>query len=616
MLQNMRIRNRLFLGFGMVLLLFVAVTGVAVHELGALFNATEDLYDHPLTVSRALREMHVYFIKISRTMHMVILDDSETAIDKSEELIKAYEAEVEQRFAILRERFLGDQEKINALYANFLAWRPLRDQVIVLARQQKDSEAFALFEGREAQYEADLERDMQFVIDFAKNKATEFMAEARARRDMASAWVVGLLAAAVVLSTAIVVRTTGAIVRPLEIAISAADRLAKGDVSIDLPPSGGNETGRLLTSMKNMLHNFIRLADTAQEIAGGNTTVEVMPLSDHDLLGLAMRNMVLSLRRTAEAASAIASGDLTIRITPSSEKDLFGKALADMVQNLRAQIRDIVDGANSLASSSGEIAVTTSQLSANAAEVSASVTQTVTSMKEVRQTAELSNDKSKLVSENSRNVVQVSKSGEQSVNETIATMASIQEQMQTIAEGIIALSEKGLSIGDIIIAVDDIAEQSRLLAVNASIEAVKAGEYGKGFGVVAAEIKNLAEQSKQSTAQVRTILTDIQRATSTAVMATEKGSKAVEAGVRQATRTGASIQALAQKITEAAQAASQIEATSNQQLVGIDQVFSAMGSINTAMGQAAEGAKQLESASRGLEQFGRKLKQMVEKYRV
>jgi methyl-accepting chemotaxis protein len=123
--------------------------------------------------------------------------------------------------------------------------------------------------------------------------------------------------------------------------------------------------------------------------------------------------------------------------------------------------------------------------------------------------------------------------GKQSVQASIEAMHRIQEHMASIAESIVRLSEQGQTIGEIIATVNDLAEQSNLLAVNAAIEAAKAGEQGKGFAVVAQEVKSLAEQSKQATAQVRTILNDIQTAMSAAVMATEQGSKAVDAGVKQ-----------------------------------------------------------------------------------
>jgi methyl-accepting chemotaxis protein len=188
--------------------------------------------------------------------------------------------------------------------------------------------------------------------------------------------------------------------------------------------------------------------------------------------------------------------------------------------------------------------------------------------------------------------------------------------MESIAESIVRLSEQGQAIGEIIATVNDVADQSNLLAVNAAIEAAKAGEHGKGFAVVAQEVRNLAEQSKQATAQVRTILTDIQKATSTAVMATEQGTKAVDAGVKQSTEAGESIRVLAHSIAEAAQAATQIVVSSQQQLVGMDQVALAMENIKQASVQNVAGTKQAETAAQSLNELGQKLKQLVAAYRL
>jgi methyl-accepting chemotaxis protein len=164
--------------------------------------------------------------------------------------------------------------------------------------------------------------------------------------------------------------------------------------------------------------------------------------------------------------------------------------------------------------------------------------------------------------------------------------------------------------------VNDLAEQSNLLAVNAAIEAAKAGEQGKGFAVVAQEVKSLAAQSKQATAQVRSILDDIQKATSAAVVAHERGSKAVEAGVKLSGAVRESIRALADSIEEAAQAATQIAVSAQQQLVGMDQVALAMQSTEQASAQNVACTKQTESAAQHLHELGLKLKHLVKQYQV
>jgi methyl-accepting chemotaxis protein len=264
-----------------------------------------------------------------------------------------------------------------------------------------------------------------------------------------------------------------------------------------------------------------------------------------------------------------------------------------------------------LSSSSAEILATTTQVASGAAETAAAVSETTATVEEVKQTAQLASQKAKYVSDTAQKASTVSQAGRESVEEAIFGMHRIQEQMESIAGSIVQLSEQGQAIGEIIAAVNDLAEQSNLLAVNAAIEATRAGEQGKSFGVVAQEIKSLAEQSRQATSQVRRILGDIQKATHAAVLATEQGNKAVEAGVKQSNETSESIRLLSASINDAAQAATQIAVSSQQQMIGMDQIVLAMNNIKEASEQNVAGTKQAELAAHSLHEMGGKLSIMV-----
>lgn len=325
------------------------------------------------------------------------------------------------------------------------------------------------------------------------------------------------------------------------------------------------------------------------------------------------------LKELTRLAEGISSGDLTVTMHDSERYDEVGvlvRIFRTMLERMKRQARDISESVSVLSSSSSEIAVTTAQLASGTEQTAIAVTETTTTVEEVKQTSNLSSQKAKQVSDISQNAVQFSQNGLRMVTETIDGINNIKLQMDYIAETIVKLSEQSQAIGEIITAVDDIAEQSNLLAVNAAIEATKVGEYGKGFIVVAQEIKSLAEQSKQATRQVRTILNDIQKSNTAAAMATEKGSKTVESVVKQSSGTGGSIQELSRSITEASQAAAQIAASSQQQLVGMDQVALAMNNIKQATVQNAASTKQVEMTMRNLQEVGQRLKTLAEYYRV
>jgi methyl-accepting chemotaxis protein len=370
---------------------------------------------------------------------------------------------------------------------------------------------------------------------------------------------------------------------------------------------------------RSLTRPLIDLVGSAQKIAGGDLAVEVTSAERQDEIGSLARAfalMIQSLKEKAQIAEKIAASDLTVKVTPLSDADALGNAFATMVEKLRGQIQGVIEGVNVLALSGSEIMASVSQLTSGAAETATSVSETTTTVEEVKQTAEVSSQKARHVSELGQRTLEISRAGLKSIEDTVNGMNRIREQMDSIADMVIRLSEQSQAIGEIIATVNDIAEQSNLLAVNASIEAAKAGEQGKGFAVVAQEIRSLAAQSKQATTQVRNILFDVQKAIGSAVMATEQGSKAVEEGVKLSTQAGESIDVLAESVTEATNAAIQIAASSQQQLIGMDQVVSAMENIRESSLQMASSTKQTEKAAHDLHNLGQRLQEIVKLYKV
>ncbi|GGY22267.1 methyl-accepting chemotaxis protein [Paludibacterium paludis] len=284
-----------------------------------------------------------------------------------------------------------------------------------------------------------------------------------------------------------------------------------------------------------------------------------------------------------------------------------------VLDRLGAEMRE---SSSVLNSSAGEIVAITSQLASGSAQTANAVNETTVTVEEVKQAAVVSAQKARAVSDTAQKSAQFSQSGLQSVEGCKQGMERVQEQMESIAESILRLSEQSQAIGEIITSVNDLTEQSNLLAVNAAIEAAKAGEFGRGFSVVAQEIKSLAEQSRQATAQVRAILGDTQKATGAAVMAAEQGSRAVADGVRQTREAETSIRQLTDSIGEAAHAATQIAASSQQQTVGMDQVAQAMDSIKLASQQNVGSTRQAETAAHNLSESGRRLMTLLEQYRL
>jgi methyl-accepting chemotaxis protein len=361
------------------------------------------------------------------------------------------------------------------------------------------------------------------------------------------------------------------------------------------------------------------ISGAALAMAEGDLEFQVQPNGRGDEIGLLTRSfsgMTESLRSMANATEKIAGGDFTVPFQPRSGKDTLGKAFDSMRQSLRGVTLELRQSVSVLSSTAQQIVATTAEVASAAAQTATSVAETTTTIEEVKQTAILSAQKARYVSDSAQKVVLVAQTGRKAVDDSIDGMKKIRDQMETIAESIVRLSEQAQNIGEIMVTVNDLAEQSNLLAVNASIEAARAGEYGKGFSVVAQEVRSLADQSKQATSQIRTILNDIQKATTAAVMVTEQGSKAVDAGLKQSVQAGESVQKLADNITEAAQAATQIAASSQQQIAGMDQIATAMENIKAATSQNVASTRQTEAAASGVRELGHKLNELVAQYRL
>ena len=273
--------------------------------------------------------------------------------------------------------------------------------------------------------------------------------------------------------------------------------------------------------------------------------------------------------------------------------------------------RPLQETASVIAASSSEILAATTQQAAGTNESMAAVTETVATVDEVAQTAMQSTERARALADAALRAAEGGRAGRRAVTDSVAAMQAVQAQVETMARGIVALAEQAQAIGEITTAVSDVAEQTKMLALNAAVEATRAGEHGRGFALVAAEIKALAGEAKESTIQVRRLLTEIQRATSAAVMATEQGTKQTAAAVRQVGQAGEIMGQLSVVIEESAQAATQIVASAGQQALGMDQIRQAIANIHDATQQSLTATQQSESAAQNLSTLGMRLVDLV-----
>ena len=488
--------------------------------------------------------------------------------------------------------------------------------------------------------------------------------------------IVALVIGSVVLGAAVAILFGRSISGPLQQVVVMIKELRNGHLSARLNIRRQDEIGIMAATMDEFADDLqINVVGDIKKIAKGEYIEEFSkPVDEHDEIRPALRMMVDSLdhlhKETIKLTDAARAGDLSVR---GNEKAFhggyrmiiagFNKTLETITEPVNEAMRlsrfyasgdftarfdekipvagefvayrdalntigielqrlmklineELYDGISVLSSASSEILTITTQLSSASSQTAATVNQTSDTVEGARKKTDLVNQKTKNMSEKAMKALQVSGEGQKSVQEILDGMTNIQRQMDMIGMNVIKLSEQSQAIGEIIATVTDISEQSNLLAVNASIEAAKAGDFGKGFAVVAHEIHNLAEQSKQGTGNIRTILTDIQRGVSSTVISTERGTSSVADAARLTSDAKEAIEVLARSIADSSREAIEIASSIQEQAAGMDQISAAMENIRDAAQKNLEITRKAEKTAEDLHELGVRLKKITVQYHV
>ena len=331
-----------------------------------------------------------------------------------------------------------------------------------------------------------------------------------------------------------------------------------------------------------------------------------------------LRSIVRPLEQFIAFAERVGRGDLTGEPLQAGRDELgrLGATLNTMAESLRQVGRQSREITSTLNASAAQIRASTQQQAASVEEQLAALQETAATADEITHSGARIAARAQEVIQAAQAAVQTSANGLRAVAEAARAMDAIREQGEVVATNIVALSEKTQAIGEIIMTVNDISERSHLLALNAAIEAAAAGENGRSFAVVASELKVLADQAKEATLQVRSILGEIQRGINTSVMLTEEAVKRVAVGRERSDVTERTIEEITASVQESVQTFQQIVASTNQQQIGIEQVMGALQNIRQASQQTAAGTRELDTAAGNLAELSRQLMVLGDRYQT
>jgi methyl-accepting chemotaxis protein len=306
-----------------------------------------------------------------------------------------------------------------------------------------------------------------------------------------------------------------------------------------------------------------------------------------------------------DASTATATTSITVVITLAALAVLVAAAVGILLT--RALSRQIGTAVGNVQTSSAELEAVATQQATGAKEEATAMSEITTTINELLATSRQISDSARRVAQIAEETAGAARTGEGTIAQAHASITAIRQQVDMIVAHMLELGQKSQQIGAVLGIVSELAEQTNILAINATIEATSAGESGRRFAVVADEIRKLADRVTGSAKEIRTLIDDVRGAVNTTVMATETGSKSVDSGSRQFAEVAASFKQIAELVGTTTDAAREIELSTKQQSTAVEQVNVAVMDVAQATRateasstQTRQTASQLASLSRDL----------------
>jgi methyl-accepting chemotaxis protein len=599
MLNNLKVGQRLLVGFGSIMLFLILVSIAAIYQSYTLSGVTRDLYEHPYAVGHAIQEARVRVIKMRSAVKDIMVVKTVEEMQQRAKEVDEYEARTYEYLNLAKAQYLGDLQDIQNIIDLFTQWKPIRDKIFSrFDLNDRSAVIEMIIYGSGSAHFAKLEEAIDKVLLFGRNKAKTYYNDAQQQADIMHYGLFALSATLLVLGIGLTRYISHSITKPLSIAVKAAEQLATGNLRISLQAVGKDETAQLLNAMQAMANNLrIMMAQLIQSSQHITDIVHQLGNNGQELLDSAeQQNQAVTVTYDSISSMSVA----TNQVAESTE------ILANNVAETSASVEEMASSVESIANSTAELNGTvdmTSQLIAQMANM-------------VEQIANNSRD----ISQFSQTMVQNAQEGGGAMHNTMLSMEDISTTMQGIVGVIEKLNSSHQQINNIISTISEIARQTNLLALNAAIEAARAGEHGRGFAVVADEVRKLATRSATATQEIINLIGMIRKDSEEAIVATMAGAEKVLNGVELTKQAGGildnivhSIHASNKMMVEISSAttrqahaseeiiknieiirsmAKEVDIAAKEQAIGTQQIMTAISVMNTMTEEVASSAAQ------------------------
>ncbi|MBA4406870.1 hypothetical protein C0389_06310 [bacterium] len=458
------------------------------------------------------------------------------------------------------------------------------------------------------------------------------------------------------------------IYNPIKKLTTIADKLALGDVDVKIESNGEDEIGQLEKSFVSIVDSIKDQSRIVEFMSIGDLSHNAHAKSDKDILSNnlnrvldTLRNLlnevgaltksategrlsergnlsnysggyreiveginntldavIAPLKEGVSALEKMATGDLTVRINSTHKGDhqIIKNSINVMAESFGNALSEVTEAVQATASASNEISSSSEEMAAGAQEQSSQTADIASAVEQMTKTIINTTKNSSTAAEAAKNSGTIAKEGGRVVSETIEGMNRVAEVVQKSAETVQALGKSSDQIGEIIQVIDDIADQTNLLALNAAIEAARAGEQGRGFAVVADEVRKLAERTTKATKEIATMIKQIQKDTVGAVVSMKLGTEEVEKGKALANKAGQSLTAIIQGSEEVVNLVTQVAAASEEQSSAAEQISKNIEGISNVTNESAAGVQEIARASEDLSRLTINLQDLISKFKI
>lgn len=340
-----------------------------------------------------------------------------------------------------------------------------------------------------------------------------------------------------------------------------------------------------------------------------------------DLARSELRNSVAAReidRALGGLTSLVDDGDLTRWASQSEDTQLrmLLEGFGNVIDTLRTFVREINEAALRLSSSANQVLAASTQHESSSTEQAAAIHETTATMEELKHASAQIAENAGSVARVAEETLGAARAGRGAIDEFIQAMKQIRNDGAAVADSITKLSKRVERIGTVVEVIDEIADRSDLLALNAALEGSRAGEAGKGFSIVAAEMRRLAENVLESTKEIKNLITEIREATAAAASAAGASKSATEAGEKLGSVAASSVEGILSGVQETSDAARVINLATQQQRTATEQVVASMAEIEEVTRQTTQASKQSTGAAAELTQLAGRLAELIKRFKA